>query len=149
MRITLIAALALLLTACDTLNKSQYLVPTYSDGATQEAALAKKTLRSVSNQFNLQDQTWSSHVPETIAYYSQQNSSIPLQLGARIAPEGIVIDLMHFHPGVSESKEYKAAKAALESALGANFGIRWQELPYEKRIPLPMPSDKSGASSAP
>jgi hypothetical protein len=115
-----LALVALLLTACDTINIQQYRI---AGGAHRDTAKVKRILHSVAGETGLVDNTPTSRAPRTIVFYTQPNvQHFRVDLGARAVADDIVIDLSAgFGP---TPPEFKKAERALTPALSSEFSSR-------------------------
>ena len=111
---------ALLLSACDTLNIQQYRV---ASGAGRDAAKVKQVLHSVASQTRLVDRTSTSRAPHTLVFYTQPDvQHFRVDLGARILGPDIIVDL---NGGFGPARpEFKQALRLLTPALSSEFGPR-------------------------
>jgi hypothetical protein len=115
-----LALIALLLSACDTVNIQQYRV---AGGTHRDVTKVKQLLHSVASDTGLVDSTSTSRAPRTIVFYTQPNvQHFRVDLGARAVAEDIVVDLnAGFGP---TPPEFKKAERLLTPALASEFGSR-------------------------
>jgi hypothetical protein len=117
--------IALLLSACDTLNVQQYRI---AGGAHRETAKLREVLQHVANQTGLVDRTSTSHAPHTVVFYTQPAiEHFRVDLGARIVGDDAVVDL---NGGFGPARpEFKQALRLLTPALSSEFGSRLTVMP--------------------
>ena len=115
-----LAFIALLLSACDTMNIQQYRI---AGGAHRDTAKVKHILHTVAGETGLVDSTRTSRAPRTIVFYTQPNvQHFRLDHGARAVADDIVIDLnAGFGP---TPPEFQKAERVLTPALSSEFGSR-------------------------
>jgi len=135
------AAFVLLSTlgACDTFESAQFQVHRPPTDATARFQVAS-ALAIAAASAGLVDQTTTSTVGDTVAYFLEPVDHFPTMLGARGIGESIVIDLSCFHPGWQASKPFAAARDSLLQSLPTAFGSDWQLVTKrEDMVPLSQP----------
>jgi hypothetical protein len=116
---------ALLLSACDTVNIQQYRI---AGAARRDTANVKNVLHSVANQTGLVDRTSVSRAPHTLVFYTQPAvQHFRVDLGARTLGDDIIVDL---NGGFGPARpEFKQALHFLTPALSSEFGSRLTVMP--------------------
>ena len=120
-----LALVAILLSACDTLNIQQYRV---AGGAHRDASKVKRVLHDVANQTGLVDRTSTSRAAQTVVFYTQPDvQHFRVDLGARALGNDIIVDL---NGGFGPARpEFKQAEHLLTLALSSEFGSRLAVMP--------------------
>ena len=133
-----IVVLVFVLTGCDTLNQGQVLVRVSSLNELSKGPETKaiSVLSSFADSKGLLDKTNESKVDGTLVYFEGRDKYFPILLGARWVSDGIVIDILHFHPGGGETETYTAIKEELLSLLKLEFGDRVTTVPYDKQYEI-------------
>ena len=130
-RISVLALFALVLTGCDTFNRSAYFVSRVPTSTTailpseaEDMAAVGEVLDVVAASFQLSDRRQSSRAERTIRYFVQSVDHFPILLGSRVVGDTILIELEHFHPGIGKTPEYESLERAVLKALRDRFGQR-------------------------
>jgi hypothetical protein len=124
--------IALLLSACDTVNLQQYRI---AGGAHKDVASVKRVLHSVASQTGLVDRTSTSKVPRTIVFYTQPEvQHFAVDLGARTVGADIVVDLYAGFGPIPQ--EFRQAQRLLTPALSEEFGSRLSLMPPNPGVPI-------------
>ena len=147
-QVTIIASCLLLCVGCDVLNHSQFVVsPIHQNDERKASAI----VRRIALENGLQDKTARSTVPGVLGSYLQPEPHFPISLGARRAPDAVVVDLLHFHPGASSTPPYDKIESQLESSLRESFDARLKVPDHDDFVPIPEPRAKAepGGSTDP
>jgi len=126
-------AIAVLLSACDSVNIQQYRI---GGGAHRDTAKVKQVLYNVASQTGLVNRTSTSHAGHTVVFYTQPNvQHFRVDLGARVVANDIVVDL---YAGFGPTRrEFKEAERLLTPALSSQFGSRLSVMPpHTQSIPV-------------
>jgi hypothetical protein len=122
----------LLVTACDTVNHSQLQIraprgeeKTRVSVPASERETVKKVIQQIAKQWNFEDRSKISLVPDTICSYAQPDAKFPLGIRAWVVKERIIIDLTQKPPELAgESAGYHRIREQLTSELEKRFGDR-------------------------
>jgi hypothetical protein len=130
--------LALLLTAlaaCDTISRRQFLLsPELQENEIEK--LKKQidiALADTIQKYGLVNSIHYAQANGVLLYFTTEDS-FPIQLGARNTDKGIVIDLIHFHPGTGETERYTELLSDLIDDLETLEGVHFVELNQASRI---------------
>lgn len=129
-----------LMSACDTMMVSQYRVTSVAT-AKEERARLLESLARIAASLGLTSATSTSTVKNTLVFYSQPDvKNFPVQLGARIVDDSIVVDLTGgFGP---KSPAFKKAEKALleemERSFPGKYDIPSPRVPFKEPIQLPV-----------
>ncbi|MES9946692.1 MAG: hypothetical protein ABW080_17200 [Candidatus Thiodiazotropha sp.] len=124
MRSFLVLLIAFGLFGCDTFNRDQLLVRSAignEEAKSVEISVAEAATAFAENK-GLINKTAESKVQDTLLYYQSSDEYFPITLGARKVADGVVIDLLHFHPGSGETAAYSQMKLELSEILIGRFG---------------------------
>lgn len=133
--ITIVVLLMTGLGGCDSLNHRQYLL-SQEQTKTQEKEISKELsnlLAPVIEKYNLVNSEKDAKAEGVLLYYKSK-SNFPIQFGARTTNKGIVVDLIHFHPGPGETKEYSEIVNDVVEALKQAKSFTFVELDYKSQI---------------
>ena len=124
--------LALVVAGCDSLNQDQLLVRVSSESTSPRSIESKivSLLTSYAEEHEFLDKTKESRVSGTLVYFQSKDEYFPISLGARVVDDGVVIDLLHFHPGGGETEAYSTMKNQLLALLKYQFGASVTSIPY-------------------
>jgi len=133
-----ITVLALAVAGCDSLNQDQLLVRVSSESLSPKSIESKivSVLTSYAEENEFLDKTRESRVNGTLAYFQSKDEHFPISLGARRVADGVVIDLLHFHPGGGETDAYSEIKRQLLALLKSQFGASVTSVPYGERYEI-------------
>ncbi|WP_078118466.1 hypothetical protein [Thiosocius teredinicola] len=124
MRSFLVLLIAFCLFGCDSLNRDQLLVR--SGIKAEEAKSLEVSVAEVVTAFaekkGLINKKAESQVQGTLLYYQSSDEYFPITLGARTVADGVVVDLLHFHPGSGETEAYSQMKRELSETVIGRFG---------------------------
>ena len=130
-----LALTAMLLTACETLNFSQYQVVGTVNQLGVRAAVSpadqeavKQIVSSVAAQFKLVNMTASSLVPNIVAYYTELDVANPIEIKVYTSEDKLVVDLMQSSTG-GETSAFRDLKDTLVRELTDRFGDRLNVTP--------------------
>ena len=136
--VTLLAALVLVVTGCDTLNYSQYQVkgPVSEVGVRAALSVAdrdavKEIVSAIAAQYRLRDMTGSSLVPNTVAYYAQMDVDYPMEIKVYTADNQVLVDVMQSNPG-GETQVFRQLRETVRYELDQRFGARVYVTPVTK-----------------
>jgi len=137
--VTLLAVLAaVFLTACNTLNYSQYQVKGPVNDVGVRAALSaadrdavREIVSGIAAQYKLRDMTSSSLVPNTVAYFAQMDVDYPMEIKVYTAGDQVVVDVMQSNPG-GETQVFRQLRETVLYELDQRFGTRVYVTPATK-----------------
>ena len=92
--------------------------------ASEDRESVKDAVAAIASELRLKDFTASSLVPETIAYFQQENSRTPLKIIAFADGTTIFVDLIQVPGGAGETLLYRRARDLLNGELRSRFGPR-------------------------
>jgi hypothetical protein len=138
LKFILIAVLALVVAGCDSLNQDQLLVRVSRESTSPLIIESKivSVLTSYAEENELLDKTKESRVTGTLVYFQSKDEYFPISLGARRVTDGVVVDLLHFHPGGGETDAYSKMKNQLLALLRSQFGAGVTSVPYGERYEI-------------
>lgn len=124
----LISFCSLLLAGCINTTEVRYQISEPTTGSSRASSEDRESVKdavaAVASELKLKDFGASSLVPETIAYYQQENSRTPLKIIAFADGSTIFVDLIQFPGGAGESLLYRRARDLLNAELRSRFGPR-------------------------
>lgn len=92
--------------------------------ASEDRESVKDAVSAVASELKLKDFSASSLVPETIAYFQQENSRTPLKIIAFADGSTIFVDLIQVPGGAGETLLYRRSRDLLNAELRSRFGPR-------------------------
>ena len=75
-------------------------------------------------------------VEDALLFYQSNDEYFPITLGARKVKDGIVVDLIQFHPGSGETEMYSQMKNDVLVILEKQYGVEVNSLPYEQHYEI-------------
>src|SRR5262245_27524561 len=115
-----LSLMALVLVACDTIDRTQYRIDPRTTASGTRVALSaadidmvKAVLQPFAAEFKMQDVSQQSLIPNAFALYQQYDTSTPMKLIACTQDNAIIVDLAHNSPDLGESSGYVKARDQL------------------------------------
>jgi hypothetical protein len=96
-----------------------------ADRLQRDAAVVRKRLSEVADLLGLKEQ--SDGEPPTIVKFSQVGAAAPVELTARSAPDGILVEVSQRAPKHSDATVFEKARLLVRERLEQDFGKRVSE----------------------
>jgi len=130
-----LASLLVVITGCDTLNHRQYLL--ISQTTPEQTYIVRQNLKNslapVIEKHGLVNSIDDAKREGVLLYYKTKNG-FPIQMGAKSTSKGVVVDLLHFHPGTGETKVYTEIVNDVVEVLKSLEAVMYIELKHRSQI---------------